>query len=346
MKMKPLTLSLGCLAACAAVAALILWFWPANNIKGLSASIQRRTPNYDAPIVGGDTRPLPPRHRPAGSVDYRISFSKSHNYWEFAHSILAAANAGNADAQFFLSKAIAFCDQANKMYFELDGKKLSLDEGLKTARQLRQPPEAALAIFERCHQFQESDASELGTSQDWLAKATDAGQPLAQASTATQMLMQKVFRGTKGAAPTPENTAPLIGNGMDPDELLRAALRSRDPEVMYTIGLYQGLLGPRGSEVTTNGLAWKLVACQQGFDCSAGADWVKFACGIGATCDTSSPEGLIRSFAGDDWPNVQQRALEISAQVDAGLWNELGLYIMAREQGSEETITPAVFAPK
>jgi hypothetical protein len=34
---------------------------------------------------------------------------------------------------------------------------------------------------------------------------------------------------------------------------------------------------------------------------------------------------LVRSRAGDAWPDVQERVQEINAKLDAGQWSELGL---------------------
>lgn len=42
-------------------------------------------------------------------------------------------------------------------------------------------------------------------------------------------------------------------------------------------------------------------------------------------CDTSSPVSLVRSRAGSTWPNVQERAQDISAKLDTGQWSDLGL---------------------
>jgi len=43
----------------------------------------------------------------------------------------------------------------------------------------------------------------------------------------------------------------------------------------------------------------------------------------------------VRKLAGDQWPVVQQRAQEISAKLDAGRWDELGLGSAAVPSSSE-----------
>ena len=47
-----------------------------------------------------------------------------------------------------------------------------------------------------------------------------------------------------------------------------------------------------------------------------------------------SPGNLV-VVAGDEWPAVQQRAQEISAKLDAGQWDELGLGSAAAPASSE-----------
>jgi hypothetical protein len=43
--------------------------------------------------------------------------------------------------------------------------------------------------FDRCHRFQEQDATaELGSAEYWLDRATQSGQPIAQAVTSDIML--------------------------------------------------------------------------------------------------------------------------------------------------------------
>jgi hypothetical protein len=131
---------------------------------------------------------------------------------------------------------------------------------------------------------------------------------------------------TKAGGVQDQSTTVTIGNGVDPRQLLSAAVKSRDPEVLFTIGEAQGLLYPANSDTNAARYAWWLVACQRGFDCSAGGDWVKNTCAGDPQCaSANSPSDLVRSLAGDEWPDVQQRAQEISAKLDAGQWDELGL---------------------
>lgn len=91
------------------------------------------------------------------------------------------------------------------------------------------------------------------------------------------------------------------------------------------IGSAQGGFDQTYDEKVRNELAWWLVSCQRGFDCTPDADWIQLGC----TDDRYCKQGitgmeLIRDASADDWPNVAQRAQEISAKLDSGQWDELG----------------------
>lgn len=158
-------------------------------------------------------------------------FAESRNYREYAHAVLPAAKAGNADAQFYLWKVLEFCDYASRAYFVDQGANLTLDQALQLAAAQNRPAEVTQAIFERCHEFHVQDTSELGSAMDWLSKATKAGQLVAQATMAEKMFSQEYLKSflKAGAAPTPENTAPALGDGADPRALLLGSVKSLDP---------------------------------------------------------------------------------------------------------------------
>jgi hypothetical protein len=257
---------------------------------------------------------------------YKEAFAEARNYWEYAHQILPAAKAGNANAQFYLARLMERCSEDNKMYFQHKGATLNVDEALQYAVKRGLPVERVQTTYERCHEFQNQDLAELGSATDWLAKATESGQPLAQTTTATKIFMHdtQVNFAEAGGVLDP---GPSIGAGMDPRDLLRAAVESKDPEVLFDIGSLQGTLTQTTpTDEKTMRYAWWLVACQRGFDCSTKAEWVINSCNNAPMCaSANSPSDLVRTFSGDNWPDVQQRALEINAKLDAGQWGALGL---------------------
>jgi hypothetical protein len=273
----------------------------------------------------------------SATIDYKKSFVGALDYWDYAHQALPAAKAGNADAQFYLSRVLERCDEDNRMYFQRRGQRITLDEGLQYAVKRHLPIEIAQSVYEKCREFQENDPAELGSAADWLAKATAAGQPLAQSTTALKLLIQEGRQNDAraGGVPNPYANSTIESNS-DPRALFRSAVESKDPEVLFAIGEADGMLHPGNTDSSTTQFAWWLVACQRGLDCSENADWVKNSCGDNAVCrSASSPSDRVRSFAGDEWPDVQQRAREISANLDAGQWDNLGLSSAAAPASSE-----------
>jgi hypothetical protein len=300
---------------------------PAGSGLASSPSHPRRRAAESKPVepVG---LPLSERNSSGNSwPKYRESLAQSRDYWSFAHAILAAAKSGDADAQFYLFRAMDSCKGSINMYLQRRGRPLSLDEALQFAAKRGLPVERVQTVFDRCHEFQTHDSSELGNAEEWLAKATAAGEPLAQVTTALNLLLQSELADIAKAngSPDPDLEA-KVKQGGDPRELLRAAVKSKDPEVLFSMGEAQGQLNPSKVDSNTDRLAWFLVGCERGFDCSANAEWVKDSCMFDVQCQSAnSPSYMVSYLARDDWPVVQERARLINAKLDAGDWNTLGL---------------------
>lgn len=258
-------------------------------------------------------------------VAYADSLKQSHNYLQFVRSTLGAAKSGDRDAQYFVGKALAFCDETYHMYFERKGQRLTLDEGLQWAAKLHRSNGFAQKIYDNCHELKDQDATELGNAADWMARAASAGQPAAQATMAIVTFSQEGFRNSSYHS---GDAAPAVSNdpGADSRAQLRVAVESKDPETLWQIGVAQGFLNQSSADKVKNQLAWWLVSCQRGYDCSSGADWINLDCPDESYC-TQGISGIdyIRKGSGLDWPDVQQRAQDINAKLDAGQWNDLGL---------------------
>jgi len=270
-------------------------------------------------------RAAPTAPVPVSSGDYKKRYQDAKDYWEFAHAVLPAAKAGDADAQYYLSAVIEECDIDNKMFFTHRGQILSLDEGLEWAAKRHLSVAQAQSIYERCNQFLTNDARQLGKPSEWRAKATKAGQPLAEATTASKVLQQTLLQhfARNGGVPN-QDPKPELESGADAHALFHEAVKSRDPEVLFMIGEAQGLLYPSRNDTDVTRFAWWLVACQRGFDCTANGSFVKEACADYPECQSAvSPSDLVQSASRDKWPEVQQRAQEIGAKLDAGQWDEL-----------------------
>jgi hypothetical protein len=333
--MRKLRLGIVLIAGIAVLAAVYVWRQTAPDRAAPQNLSTRGLPERQAekPETHAlKTEASTSSHEEPPQKDFKRQFAESRNYWDYAHDILPAAEAGNADAQFYLSKVLEFCDYANKAYFQRSGANLTLDQALQLAVERKRPVDVTQAVFERCHEFQARDATELGSAKEWLAQATKAGQPTAEATTAQKMYSQEYLKSflKAGASATPENTAPPMGDGADPRDLLLAAIKSLEPEALFAVAMAQGAheqLHPPSNGQHTNQLAWMLVACQRGYDCSGSPDWVTTGC---PNCGTRSPanqtpDNTMMTIAGDNWPAVQQRAQEINAKLNAGQWDELDL---------------------
>ena len=323
-------------SSCLIAVGVVAFYWrgstsPPNNVVTSSLNVRRETfnSNDNAPatikvarVTHSDN--LAPR---SSSSDFKSEFSRSNNYWQFAHRVLPAAVGGSSDAQFYISRALEYCDEHNTLYFTRKGKALGLDEALQYAAQRRLPIDIAQSVYIRCHEFMDHDPSDLGHATDWLAQAAAAGQPVAQAvaasKIATSQMSQNFATATNISNPSTDES---INITEDPRALLRAAVQSKDPEVLFSIGDTQSLLDPTNADKDVNRFAWWLIACERGLDCSGTAEWVENSCGGNAGCASfASPSDLVRLLSGDRWPEVQQRAQDLSAKLDQGNWSALGL---------------------
>jgi hypothetical protein len=314
--------ALGMSIAALVAALATIYLWPSKTSEHAAVTpLNALRARAVAPSASGSSESV------SSTIDYKNLLAESSDYWAYAHNILPAAIAGNADAQFYLSTVIDRCSMDNKMYFQRRGVTLAVDQGLQWALQRHLSIDVAQAVYDRCHKFLESDARDLGSADDWLARATAAGQPLAQATTALRLFTQQTLQSAQGAGGAPNPDAPpRIDSQQDPRQLLRAAVESRDPEVLFSIGAAQGYLDAQNPDPTLSQFAWWLVACERGLDCSANAEWVKIACVHDPRCASFTvPSDLVRTLSGDDWRNVEQLAHEISAKLDAGQWDELNI---------------------
>jgi hypothetical protein len=312
-------------------AALI--YWQTTRVatfvakRDIAAEVTRGKQNELPPDIEAHKPQLSNENAQSRPDDFRTLFQQSTNYWKLAQKILSAANSGNADAQVYLSKTLTYCSELNKFYFQHRGTRLSLDEGLQYAAKRNLPYDIAQKVYERCHDFNDNDTASLGDPAEWLARATSARQPLAQALTASAILMQNSTEQLKKASgvANPDN-AHFVAGDADPFALLRDAVRSRDPEVLFNIGEAQALRHSANADGNTVRYAWWLVACERGFDCSANADWVKTSCGGTNECASAQdPTDLVRNLAGENWPAVQRLAADLNAKMEGGQWDELGI---------------------
>jgi hypothetical protein len=71
---------------------------------------------------------------------------------------------------------------------------------------------------------------------------------------------------------------------------------------------------------------WRLAACQRGFDCSQTAEWYRVMCRSDPNCQPyETGVDFIRRLRADDFAEIERRAADLNAKIDAGRFDELGI---------------------
>lgn len=270
----------------------------------------------------------PPR---SAQSSLQEQFAAASDYRDFARSVLDAAKAGNPEAQFFLYQALDFCAMGYRFYFDRRSRRRTLDEALQWAS--TRTPSADLEevrdVYDKCHLLMEKGTREqFGTTDDWLAAATEGGHPVAQARTAGKLLLASLIFDTKADSDS-ATEAKLASERRDRGmRLMTDALGSGDPAVLWTLGDYGFALAGDGASKIGWDWAWRIAACQRGYDCGAGASWHKFYCrfDMRALClPGETGMDLIRREAGVHFPEYEERAKELNRLIDTGAWDEIKL---------------------
>jgi hypothetical protein len=296
------------------------------------------------PAAAQNNLPLPPLANPGQApsrpenatakhpaLAYRKEFVQATSYYDFVRHAIPAAKAGNPEAQFYVSEALGYCKQGYERYFHKPSPDLpipSLEEQIgKFQGHLSQHIAPMRNIYNRCHDLMENDVAQWGTREDWLAKATDAGLPAAQARAAELLLVAEEF-----------HEPPSIKiREQDPRALLRSALETEDPAALLAAGTLlraiDEMSNPRLNDAharegrTENQLAWWLLACNRGYDCSENGPWFVAVCASDLRCQpgTNAVDYIHRVADDLHYADLEQRAEELNAKVDARAWGELGL---------------------
>ncbi|HEY0341848.1 MAG TPA: hypothetical protein VGC34_13655, partial [Steroidobacteraceae bacterium] len=124
---------------------------------------------------------------------------------------------------------------------------------------------------------------------------------------------------------------PIIAQGTytDARSLVRAAIESKDPEAIFEMGDLQGFLrqGVPQEKSTKDAVTWRYVACLRGLDCGVDSEWHRQFCLWDSNClpGESGVDYLRRTAPMLNVPDLEQRAFDLNAKIDAGAWDELGL---------------------
>jgi hypothetical protein len=265
--------------------------------------------------------------KPIVAESMATTFRNAKDYAEFTHKIRAEAEAGDGNAQYYMQKALHYCDDRLSSFFHVNSKRpRTLDEAradevrMGSSKHPEMMQQEITAVYERCHTFLE-DAEvrpELKQWTAWRDKAADNGVPAAE-SLKAQELWQQYLTAQYGQDST--HADPATPGKVH--ELILNALQSGDPQVFWNMADLmkdQSDLSTQASRekwvMIDN--AWQLLACQRGFDCSAQAEWLRVACSTGLVCTPGETgQQLLEQMSSDHWDHVKAMANEIGAAVDA-----------------------------
>ena len=270
--------------------------------------------------------------RPADTAvaAYRKEFAQATSYYDFVRKAITAAKEGNPEAQFYVSEALGYCKEYYGRYFPKPAPDLpepSLEEQIgKFQAKMPQFIPIMRSAYTRCHDLMENDVAQWGTREDWLAKATDAGLPAAEARAAGLLLVDKQFHEPPSIKSQEE----------DPRALLRSALETKDPTALMVAASFlpsiDQLNNPRlndaqaQAERSENMLAWWLLACNSGYDCSTNGPWFVSICGSDLKCQpgTNAVDYIHQAAQNEHYADdLDERAKKLEAKVDAGDWAAL-----------------------
>jgi TPR repeat protein len=263
------------------------------------------------------------------SKDYAKTFREASDYHDFILGALAAAQKGDPDAAYYLSSAIAYCDETNRFFFRRGDKTLGVDQAI--ADRARFPgismTEAIRRADRRCHDVNGAVNPGWGKADEWLARAAEAGQPAALVKSAGAALLAISMSGAAEAR-APGSHGPPMNVSQARAQML-IGLESKDPEAVYLVAEMIGALKPDwpASELDVRSLTWRYAACIRGADCSSDAEWYFQTCLFDPGCfhGESGLDYLRRAAVSMNVYDIEQRANELGAKIDAQAWDELGI---------------------
>lgn len=321
------------LAALAAVAAL-----------AFVIADRRDDPDPDVAVVPpppasvGGRSPEPPTVEPpdvrrgpvpsatvAATGSWQDLLEMSTNYLEFVERALPAAREGDASAQFALYQALEYCQDGYRGYFDRPGKRQTLDEALSWASTRSVNMDAVRDVHRRCEALMARGTGDVGSSRSWLAKASEAGLPAAQARTALEELRD----ASRQTVPWPDTTV-LTAEEYDEKRasaraLLLKALAAGDPSATWDASDAIYYLTGSGSTADTEQWVWRMAGCIQGNDCAPGADWVVAMCQYDPAVCSPGESGTelirrawVQASGQTDTTGLEERAQQLADRLNSG----------------------------
>jgi hypothetical protein len=302
----------------------IVW-WMAQDAGRRSVDASQPGSNLEVLIVsdGPEDAEARPQDRRVSHVhdepthSYEDQFDTSRDLLPFTDAMHERAQFGDDAAQYWLFRVLERCGPIYDAVFEAgaaqqpDKPPLRLDEAV--AAEEASPSLGADEVREihsQCEQLRGVDRARYGNASDWLNRAAHSGYPLAQVRRAAELALGS------GGAP----------NRADARELVRAAVKSGDPEVLRQTGAVAQLLAEGESARERHEWVWEVAACQRGASCGPTSEWVRSLCALDKKCQPyETAIDVIRRRVGAQLPEIEEAARELNARIDARQWDALGL---------------------
>ena len=194
----------------------------------------------------------------------RERYLKGGDLYAFMQELLAEAEAGERVSQFYLYLTLDQC----QMYLRLNGDEAQALEERMMLLLNDQPSDERVqwhSEYERCRRFAGADLAR-------LRAAMGDELPGAESEYASIWFQRSA---QAGYAPALAEGALRI-NTLSAGEriaMLEEALANGDAEVYWMLSYHSP--GDELGAVTRSGVAWLILACRAGFDCTRGADWFR-----------------------------------------------------------------------
>jgi len=312
-------------------AALAWWLWPAPRVPNSRPQVPRA-----ASHVPGPQHPREPQSSddlsstrdtvgeapvPAPTADYRTQFYSAGDYLDFTQQLLPAARGGDAAAQYYLYRALGYCESLYEWYFierNREGRirHRTLDEAQQiTAFRPFFTPEEVSDIQAHCLRLRSLDDASFGSANQWFDAALAQGYPLAQAEAASRLAVSSSHR---------EDSQKVRISRDEARRLAFESLRDGDIHSMIQVGDVDAFLAGEGtSEVSSRRNGWLLAAALRDGDSQEMQEWMLMACRIDTQCQPyETPADVVRRKSANNLDAVERRAREINEKLQSGTLTE------------------------
>jgi hypothetical protein len=184
-----------------------------------------------------------------------------------AVELLPRAEAGDAEAQYSLMRIVETCEHELARFGDEAALAARRDELMERAAGIHGPAAAALdeERYRMCDGFRRDDLARLGERDAWLLRAAEQGHPLASVALAVEL-----DRGSPDGVPLTD--AERVARQR---QLFLVGLGSGRPEALLEGFAFDpgDAQADDGWAPSPQGVAWLLLACARGLECSRAARW-------------------------------------------------------------------------